>query len=123
MSTEGAVLGEHQGIQNFTVGQRKGLGMAVGEPLYVISLDPAKKRVVVGDDRELFRSRFHVREVNWIRPLADGDALERCTVKIRHNHCGIRQRAWKFGSGTEAVVEISLEPAACDHARPGSGIL
>ncbi len=97
VSTEGAVLGEHQGIQNFTVGQRKGLGMAVGEPLYVISLDPAKNRVVVGDDRELFRSRFHVRDVNWIRPLTHGEVVE-ATVKIVTT-TPVRLRVWRPAPG------------------------
>ena len=104
VSTEGAVLGEHQGIQNFTVGQRKGLGMAVGEPLYVISLDPQKNRVVVGDDRELFRSRFHVRDVNWIRLLAAGETVD-ATVKIRHNHLGLAARVEAF-SGTRGGGRI-----------------
>jgi tRNA-specific 2-thiouridylase len=105
VSTEGAVLGEHQGIQNFTVGQRKGLGMAVGEPLYVISLDPQKNRVVVGDDRELFRSRFHARDVNWIRLLAAGEKVN-ATVKIRHNHSGSPAQV-EAVSGTEAVVDFT----------------
>ena len=87
VTTEGRVLGEHSGLQHFTVGQRKGLGMAVGAPLYVIALDPAKNQVMVGEDRDLFRRRFRVREVNWIRPLAPGDSLE-AHVKIRHNHPG-----------------------------------
>jgi len=105
VSTDGSVLAEHQGIQNFTVGQRKGLGMAVGEPLYVISLDPAKNRVVVGEDRDLFRSRFQVREVNWIRPLAAGDAVE-AHVKIRHNHPGAPARV-EARTGSEAFVEFT----------------
>ena len=105
VSTDGSVLAEHQGIQNFTVGQRKGLGMAVGEPLYVISLDPAKNRVVVGDDRHLFRSRFRVREVNWIRPLAAGDAVD-AHVKIRHNHPGAPARV-EAHAGFEAIVEFT----------------
>jgi len=104
VSTDGRVLGEHQGIQNFTVGQRKGLGMAVGAPLYVIALDPAKNRVVVGEDRDLFRSRFRVREVNWIRPLAAGDALE-ARVKIRHNHLGAAARV-EAHEGCAALVEF-----------------
>jgi len=107
VSTDGNVLAEHQGIQNFTVGQRKGLGMAVGEPLYVISLDPAKNRVVVGEDRDLFRSRFQVREVNWIRPLAAGDAVE-AHVKIRHNHPGAPARV-EAHADSEAFV-IFTEP-------------
>ena len=107
VSTNGRVLGEHTGIQNFTVGQRKGLGMAVGAPLYVIAIDAAKNRVVVGEDRDLFRKRFRVREVNWIRPLATGDAVE-AHVKIRHNHPGAAARVEPSAAG-EAVVEF-LEP-------------
>jgi len=104
VSIDGRVLGEHRGIQNFTVGQRKGLGMAVGAPLYVIALDPAKNQVVVGEDRDLFRRRFQVRDVNWIRPLASGDALE-AHVKIRHNHPGAPARVEALSS-SEARVEF-----------------
>jgi tRNA-specific 2-thiouridylase len=85
VSTGGRVLGEHSGLHNFTVGQRKGLGLAVGTPLYVIELDPARNRVVVGPEQELFRQRFLVRDVNWIRPPKEGEAVE-AHVKIRHNH-------------------------------------
>jgi tRNA-specific 2-thiouridylase len=107
VSTDGRVLGEHHGIQNFTVGQRKGLGMAVGSPLYVIAIEPASNRVVVGEDRDLFRSRFHVRNVNWIRPLAAGDAVD-ADVKIRHNHPGAPARVEAHGE-SEALVEF-VEP-------------
>ena len=104
VSTDGRVLGEHAGIQNFTVGQRKGLGMAVGAPLYVISIDRSKNRVVVGEDRDLFRSCFRVREVNWIRPLEKGDAVD-VHVKIRHNHHGAAARVEAHGR-VEASVEF-----------------
>jgi len=107
VSTDGRVLGEHQGIQHFTVGQRKGLGMAVGAPLYVIALDTRKNQVIVGEDRELFRSRFQVREVNWIRPLAVGEAVN-AHVKIRHNHPGAGARV-EVLDAREAAVEF-LEP-------------
>jgi tRNA-specific 2-thiouridylase len=107
VSTDGTVLGEHQGIQNFTVGQRKGLGMAVGEPLYVISLDPAKNRVVVGEDRDLFRSRFNVHGVNWIRPMTPGDIVD-AHVKIRHNHPGAPARVEAL-TDSDAFVEF-IEP-------------
>jgi tRNA-specific 2-thiouridylase len=85
VSTDGRVLGEHQGIHHYTVGQRKGLGMAVGTPLYVIEIDRARNRVVVGPDAELFHRRFIVREVNWIRPAPEGNIVEAC-VKIRNKH-------------------------------------
>jgi tRNA-specific 2-thiouridylase len=107
VSTDGRVLAEHQGLHDFTVGQRKGLGVAVGEPLYVIALDPAKNRVVVGQDRDLFRSRFRVRSVNWIRPLREGDAVD-ADVKIRHNHPGAAARV-EAQAGSEALVEF-LQP-------------
>jgi len=107
VSMDGRVLGEHTGVQNFTVGQRKGLGMAVGAPLYVIALDRAKNQVVVGEDRDLFRRRFRVRDVNWIRPLAAGDAVD-AHVKIRHNHPGAPARVEAY-AGPEAVVEF-IEP-------------
>ena len=107
VSTDGRVLAEHQGLHDFTVGQRKGLGVAVGEPLYVIALDPAKNRVVVGQDRDLFRSRFRVRSVNWIRPLREGDAVD-ADVKIRHNHPGAAAQV-EAQAGSEALVEF-LQP-------------
>ena len=87
VSTEGQVLAEHRGIHNFTLGQRKGLGVAVGAPLYVLRLEPEKNRVIVGPEGELFRRKFVVRDVNWIRPVREGDAVE-AHVKIRHNHPG-----------------------------------
>jgi tRNA-specific 2-thiouridylase len=102
VSTEGRVLADHQGIHNFTVGQRKGLGVAVGSPLYVIKLEPEKKRVIVGPQRELFRRKFVVREVNWIRPIQDGERVE-AHVKIRHNHPGAPAQVESQGA-SDAVV-------------------
>ena len=81
------MLAEHRGIHNFTVGQRKGLGVAVGSPLYVVQLEPEKNRVIVGPEPELFRRKFVVRDLNWIRLVEEGEAPE-AHVKIRHNHPG-----------------------------------
>ena len=105
VSTDGQVLAEHHGVENFTVGQRKGLGLATGEPLYVIELDPKKNRVVVGQDRELFRRRFYVRDVNWIRPFVEGETVE-AQVKIRHHHPGAPARVEAQGNST-ATVEFN----------------
>jgi len=85
VSTSGEVLGRHDGVHNFTVGQRKGLGVAAGRPLYVVELDAERKRVVVGDDSELGRDTCEVGDVNWI-PFARPEAPIECTVKIRHKH-------------------------------------
>jgi len=66
---EGRVLGRHNGIIHFTVGQRRGLGIAAGHPLYVVRLDAAARRVVVGPREALRTSRMRLRDVNW---LGDG---------------------------------------------------
>jgi len=85
VSTDGRVLGEHQGLHRYTVGQRKGLGIATGTPLYVIELDREKNRVVVGPNDELLKQRFVATGINWIRPVARGETVE-AHAKIRHNH-------------------------------------
>jgi tRNA-specific 2-thiouridylase len=68
----GRVLGRHNGIAHFTIGQRRGLGVASAEPLYVLRLDPAHRRVVVGPKSALAETRVHLAELNWLGPsLAD----------------------------------------------------
>ena len=110
VTTGGQVLGEHQGLYNYTVGQRKGLGVAVGAPLYVIELDRERNRVVVGPNEELFGRRCLVRDVNWIRPVREGELLE-VSVKIRNKHAPAAARVEVVSSGApgEARVEF-LEP-------------
>jgi tRNA-uridine 2-sulfurtransferase len=85
VTTGGEVIGRHRGVHNYTVGQRKGLGIAAGRPLYVVELDPASNRVVVGDDAELRSDSCEVRDVNWISFAALKTPV-RATVKIRHRH-------------------------------------
>ncbi len=72
---DGTVLGRHDGIIHYTIGQRRGLGVAAGEPLYVVALDAARRRVVVGPRSALAVRRLVLRDVNWLgdRPLADLD--------------------------------------------------
>jgi tRNA-specific 2-thiouridylase len=85
VSGDGAVLGRHSGVHRFTVGQRKGLGIATGSPLYVLSLDPKSRRVVVGPDQDLHTRTCVVRDVNWIA-FEEPPASLRVEVKIRHQH-------------------------------------
>ena len=84
VTTDGEVIGRHNGIHQFTVGQRKGLGIAAGRPLYVVSLDRSNNRVVVGEDDELRSRTCEVRGLNWICDLPAGP-LE-AMVKIRNRH-------------------------------------
>jgi tRNA-specific 2-thiouridylase len=85
VTVEGRVLGEHGGVHNFTVGQRRGLRVAAGEPLYVIATDPATQRVTVGPGAELLRARFTARAVNWF-PWVELERPLRACVKIRNKH-------------------------------------
>ena len=85
VTTGGEVLGEHAGIHNFTVGQRKGLGVATGSPLYVIQISGAKKQVVVGGEEHLYSRTLRARRVNLIS-VAELREPIRVAVKIRHRH-------------------------------------
>jgi len=105
VSTDGEVLAEHEGVYNFTVGQRKGLGFAGGSPLYVIQLDPARNRVVVGANEELFRRRMTVRDMNWICSITAGASFE-ARVKIRNRHVPAAARVEALANG-QASVEFT----------------
>jgi tRNA-specific 2-thiouridylase len=85
VTTSGEVIGEHSGIHNFTVGQRMGLGVATGSPLYVIQISGAQKQVVVGGDEHLYSKTLCTRRVNLIS-IADLQQPMRVWVKIRHRH-------------------------------------
>ncbi len=85
VTTDGSVIGRHEGLHRYTVGQRRGLGFAVGKPVYVLELDRANNRVVVGENEELFTSVCEVRDVNWVS-IARLEAPERAQVKVRHKH-------------------------------------
>ncbi len=85
VTTDGEVIGRHEGLHQYTVGQRKGLGVAAGHPLYVVELDRARNRLVVGADDELRRQTCEVRDVNWISVERPEQAV-RAMVKIRNRH-------------------------------------
>jgi tRNA-specific 2-thiouridylase len=85
VTEDGAIVGHHNGVHNFTIGQRKGLGFAAGKPLYVLSIDVQNNRVVVGDDDSLRTTSFEVNGVNWVS-IEQPSVPIRARVKIRHKH-------------------------------------
>jgi len=85
VNENGDVIGHHNGVHNFTIGQRKGLGFAAGKPLYVLSIDPEKNRIVVGEDDVLRKTTCEVEGVNWISCSQPSGPL-RAFAKIRHKH-------------------------------------
>ncbi len=81
----GEELAKHSGVYQYTVGQRKGLGLATGQPLYVVAVDAAAGQVIVGEETDLYQQSCIAREVNWIS-IAPPDRSVRVAVKIRHKH-------------------------------------
>jgi tRNA-specific 2-thiouridylase len=102
VTTDGKVLGHHEGVHNFTVGQRKGLGVATGSPLYVININGAEGTVTVGGNDDLLSRTLIARDVNWIAiaGMRESDSTSstsdaagfyanapvRVQAKIRHRH-------------------------------------
>jgi tRNA-uridine 2-sulfurtransferase len=85
VTADGQVIGEHNGIHNFTIGQRKGLGVATGSPLYVIQLKGDAGQVVVGNSEDLYSRTLSAKRVNLIA-VEDVQQPMRVAVKIRHRH-------------------------------------
>ena len=86
VTASGEVLGRHNGLHQFTVGQRKGLGLSGGQPpMYVVALDRAQNRLVVGEDQELRSASCEVRGVNWIPYLVPEQPVQ-AMVRIRNRH-------------------------------------
>ena len=80
---DGKVLGQHKGIINYTIGQRKGLGIALGHPVFVCEICPENNSVVLGENEDLFSKEVLVRDFNWISGEAPKDPV-RCTAKTRY---------------------------------------
>jgi tRNA-uridine 2-sulfurtransferase len=114
---EGRVLGRHDGIIHFTVGQRRGLGVATGSPLYVVRLDAASRRVVVGPREALRTSRIRLRDVNWLGDRTIDEAVSahrEIYVKVRSTRAP--QAAWLHRSADGFEVGLI---AGEDGVSPG----
>ncbi|MGH9683598.1 MAG: tRNA 2-thiouridine(34) synthase MnmA [Candidatus Acidiferrales bacterium] len=85
VATSGEALGRHSGLRHYTIGQRRGLGFSAGRALYVVALDRANNRVIVGDDNELRGTACEVRDINWI-PFAPPEQPLHARVRIRNRH-------------------------------------
>ncbi len=104
---DGRVLGHHDGIIHFTVGQRRGLGIATGSPLYVVRLDAASRRVVVGPREALRTSRIRLREVNWLGDATIDAALQhRREIYVKVRSTRPPQPAWLRASAAGIEVEL-----------------
>jgi tRNA-specific 2-thiouridylase len=115
---DGRVMGEHNGIINFTVGQRRGLGLATGEPLFVVKLDAASKRVIVGPREALGVSRIALKDVNWIGdPVASEDELNgrNILVRVRSTRPPVPAKL-SIGAGWSVLLDAPEEGVAPGQA-------
>jgi tRNA-specific 2-thiouridylase len=104
VGTDGRVLGRHDAYYRYTVGQRRGLGVATGAPAYVLDIDPATRRVTVGSDDQLWAHGLVLRDAHWLaRPPADASV----TVRIRHRGAFVPARV----EATDPVVVRFETPA------------
>lgn len=101
VTPDGRVLGRHRGLYRYTIGQRRGLGVALGEPVYVLRIDTGRNRVVVGREADLYASQCEVRDVNWISRDPVQEPI-RAAVKVRYRH---------------EPAPARLEPLAADRVR------
>ena len=85
IDTQGNILGEHQGIHLYTIGQRRGLGVALGSPRYVVAIRPESNTVVIGENQDLFTKEFFVGDLNWMSLPGITEEFE-CQVKIRYRN-------------------------------------
>jgi tRNA-specific 2-thiouridylase len=116
---DGAVVGRHEGHQHFTIGQRKGVGVAFGRPIYVVDIDSEANRVTLGERQTLRRGGLTAREVNWLtdRPPIAGQPIS-CLAKIRYNHDP--QAATVTAGDGEIVVRFD-EPQSA--VTPGQAVV
>ena len=102
---DGEVVGTHKGITHYTVGQRKGLGLAFGEPVYVTKIDPETNTVTLGEEKDLFTDHAFVQDFHWITGEAPSEAFS-CSVKTRYHQKEVPARVELLPDG---YAEIHFE--------------
>jgi tRNA-uridine 2-sulfurtransferase len=110
VTAAGEVVGHHNGVYQFTIGQRKGLGLAAGKPLYVLAIDPQTNRVVVGEDDVLRTTVCEVECINWVS-CAKPDLPLVALVKIRHKHEPAPARVEAIEANLARVVFLTPQRA------------
>lgn len=99
---QGNVLGRHQGIIRYTNGQRKGLGVSFGKPMYVVDKDIKNNAVILGENDELFSAELMADDFNWLIP--DPEKEIRCNARVRYNMKEQPARAYRLDSGKVSIV-------------------
>lgn len=103
---DGTVMGRHDGIIRYTVGQRRGLGIAHSEPLYVVKVIPEEKKVLVGPESALFHARFAMCDINWLGESPIAEEGFRALVRLRSTHLGVWATISPPDETGRSVVEL-----------------
>ena len=117
-STDGQVLGEHQGVHRYTVGQRKGLGLSTSVPLYVVAMDATSNTVTVGSRDALERTGLTATGVNWIAGRAP-TMPQRIRAQIRHRHAAAEATLTPDGTTRASITFDTPQPAI----SPGQAVV
>lgn len=117
VSTSGEVLGKHEGIHRYTIGQRRGLGLAAGERLYVTGIAPDSNKVIVGSRDDLLSSGLSAVKCTWATGMTPESSLN-CTVRIRYRHRGVDGEVVPIGD--RALVRFEMPEAA---VAPGQAVV
>ncbi len=107
---DGRVLGTHDGIIHFTRGQRRGLGIAWHEPLYVVRVEPESKQVIVGPESALYEASFTIRGINWLGDPIGLEGIE-TRVKLRSTHAGVKATIYPDNDNHTAQYKVVLHEA------------
>ncbi len=110
-STDGKFLGENKGHQHYTIGQRKGLGIALGKPQFVISKDPQTNSVVLGDEEHIFKKRVYLSDINIMWGKNENEEFS-CTAKLRYSAKDSPCRYYPLGEGKALLEFEELQRAA-----------
>ena len=102
VDTEGNILGRHEGIYRYTIGQRRGLGIALGYPAYVVQIDAQSNTVVLGKKQDLMNRKLRLEQINWLIDPPAGSFLAR--IKIRYNHSGAMATVIPFSPPDKAEI-------------------
>jgi tRNA-specific 2-thiouridylase len=113
----GEVVGQHEGIERFTIGQRRGIGVALGEPQYVVRIEPESRRVVIGSHQQLARQQLRADRLNWLIDPPQGCFA--CLAQIRYNSQPQAARAELVEGGE---LEVTFEES-CFGVAPGQAVV
>jgi tRNA-specific 2-thiouridylase len=120
LDLEGNVIGTHPGYMHYTIGQRRGLGVAYSVPLYVVEIRPAENTVVVGRREDLFKSKATIKEINWISG-APPTLSRSLTVKIRYRHSGSEARLYLLNEQQDSCSVVFRVPQ--EAITPGQSMV